>query len=61
MLLSFRNLGEGEPGQDSFQLVGEPAASTQRCPETLQMGIFGECTGTHTECLPFTAIVISID
>ncbi|XP_044037256.1 transmembrane channel-like protein 6 [Siniperca chuatsi] len=40
----YENLGEEEPGQDSFQLVGQPEASTQRCPETLQMDVFRECT-----------------
>lgn len=59
MLLSFRNLGEGEPGMDPFQLVEEPAASTQRCPEALQMDVIEECTGTHTKCLPFTATALS--
>ncbi|XP_039977262.1 transmembrane channel-like protein 6 isoform X3 [Xiphias gladius] len=41
----YENLGEGEPGQDAFlQYVGEPAASIQRCPETLQMDVVTECT-----------------
>ncbi|XP_039681476.1 transmembrane channel-like protein 6 isoform X4 [Perca fluviatilis] len=46
----FENLGESEPGQVSFQLVAEPAVSTQRCPQT---DVFRECT--RTEHLPFTA------
>ncbi|XP_070838187.1 transmembrane channel-like protein 6 [Chaetodon trifascialis] len=40
----YENLAEGEPAQDSFQLVGKSAASTHRCPETLQMDVFRECT-----------------
>ncbi|XP_041812894.1 transmembrane channel-like protein 6 isoform X2 [Chelmon rostratus] len=40
----YENLGEGEPGQESFRLVGEPAASARRCPEILQMDVFRECT-----------------
>ncbi|XP_033500270.2 transmembrane channel-like protein 6 isoform X1 [Epinephelus lanceolatus] len=48
----FEYVGESQPRQDSFQLVGEPAASTQWCPETLQMDVFKECTGTNAE---FTA------
>lgn len=40
----YENLAEGEPGQDSFQLLGTSAASTHRCPETLQMDVFRECT-----------------
>ncbi|KAM6913385.1 transmembrane channel-like protein 6 [Lycodopsis pacificus] len=51
----FENMGESEPGQSSFPLFGEPAAGTQRCPETLQMDVFRECTGTNTERLPFPA------
>ncbi|XP_078125358.1 transmembrane channel-like protein 6 isoform X2 [Sander vitreus] len=51
----FENLGESEPGQDSFQLVAEPAVSTQRCPQTLQMDVFRECTRINTEQLPLTA------
>ncbi|XP_049418235.1 transmembrane channel-like protein 6 isoform X4 [Epinephelus fuscoguttatus] len=43
----FEYVGESQPRQDSFQLVGEPAASTQWCPETLQMDVFKECTGTN--------------
>ncbi|XP_070779500.1 transmembrane channel-like protein 6 [Enoplosus armatus] len=43
----YENLGEDEPGQDSFQLTGEPACSTQRGPETLQMDVFRECTDGH--------------
>lgn len=45
----FENMGESEPDLDSFQLFGEPAASTQGCPETLQMDVFRECTDTNTE------------
>ncbi|XP_076609805.1 transmembrane channel-like protein 6 [Chaetodon auriga] len=40
----YENLGEGEPGQDSFQLVGKSVASTHGCPETLQMDVFREYT-----------------
>lgn len=63
VLLSFRNLGEGESGKESFRPVSEPATSTQRCPEALQMDIIGEWTGT--KCFAFTvtavSIVVSID
>ncbi|XP_042361831.1 transmembrane channel-like protein 6 [Plectropomus leopardus] len=49
----FENLGESEPSrQVSFQLIREPAASTQSCPETLQMDVFRVCTDTNVE---FTA------
>ncbi|XP_028455042.1 transmembrane channel-like protein 6 isoform X2 [Perca flavescens] len=48
----FENLGESEPGQDSFQVVAEPAVSTQRCPQT---DVFSECTRINTEHLTFTA------
>ncbi|XP_068434711.1 transmembrane channel-like protein 6 [Clinocottus analis] len=51
----FENIGESEPGLDSFKLFGEPAASTQRCLETLQMSVFRERTDTNTGCLPFPA------
>ncbi|XP_068574701.1 transmembrane channel-like protein 6 [Cebidichthys violaceus] len=51
----FENMGESEPGQSSFPLFGAPAASSQRCPETLQMAVFRECTDTNTERLPFPA------
>lgn len=61
--LSFRNLGEVESGKESFRLVSEPAASTQRCPEALQMDIVGERTGTRRFAFTVTAvlIVISVD
>ncbi|XP_074512701.1 transmembrane channel-like protein 6 isoform X1 [Sebastes fasciatus] len=52
----FENMGGSKPGLDSFRLFGEPAASTQRCPETLEMNVFRECTSTNTEhSLPFAA------
>lgn len=47
ILLCLRSLGEGEPGQDTFKLAEEPAASAQKNPESLQMDILGECTGKH--------------
>lgn len=53
--LSLRNMGDSEPGHDSFQLFVEPAASTQRCPETLQMGVFTGFIGTNAEHQPFPA------
>ncbi|XP_059203092.1 transmembrane channel-like protein 6 [Centropristis striata] len=51
----FEDMGEIKPAQDSFKLFGDPTSSTQRCPETLQMDVFRECTGTNTEHLPFNA------
>ncbi|XP_022608302.1 transmembrane channel-like protein 6 isoform X2 [Seriola dumerili] len=46
----YENLGEGEPGQDSFLgYVREPAASTQRCPETLELDVVSGYTSTNTE------------
>ncbi|TNN72696.1 hypothetical protein EYF80_017145 [Liparis tanakae] len=49
-------MGEREPAGDSFVLFGEPAASTQRCPETLQMVVFRERPpDTNAERLPFAA------
>ncbi|XP_040046932.2 transmembrane channel-like protein 6 [Gasterosteus aculeatus] len=51
----FENMGDNEPGHDSFQLFVEPAASTQRCPETLQMGVFTGFIGTNAEHQPFPA------
>ncbi|XP_044187483.1 transmembrane channel-like protein 6 isoform X1 [Thunnus albacares] len=41
----YENLNDGEPGQLSLcEMVREPAASTQRWSETLQMEVFRECT-----------------
>lgn len=48
-------MGESEPGGDFFVFFGEPAASTQRCPETLQIGVFRERPDTNAERLPFAA------
>ncbi|XP_026181924.1 transmembrane channel-like protein 6 isoform X2 [Mastacembelus armatus] len=45
----YENLRETESGQTSFpQCVREPAASTQRCPETLQIDVLGEYTETES-------------
>ncbi|XP_056262932.1 transmembrane channel-like protein 6 [Pseudoliparis swirei] len=51
----FENMGESEPGGDFSVFFGEPAASTQRCPETLQIGVFRERPDTNAERLPFAA------
>ncbi|XP_037332877.2 transmembrane channel-like protein 6 [Pungitius pungitius] len=51
----FENMGDSEPGHDSFQLFAEPAAGTQRCPETLQMDVFRDFTGADAERQPFSA------
>ncbi|XP_029292613.1 LOW QUALITY PROTEIN: transmembrane channel-like protein 6 [Cottoperca gobio] len=51
----FENMGESELAQESFQLVGKPAAGTQRCPVSLQMDVIRECTGANGENPPFTA------
>ncbi|KAI9514827.1 hypothetical protein NQZ68_031017 [Dissostichus eleginoides] len=48
-------MGGCKPSQDTFRFTREPAASTQRCPESLQMEDFRECTGANREDLPFTA------
>ncbi|KAL3053701.1 hypothetical protein OYC64_006094 [Pagothenia borchgrevinki] len=51
----FEDMGGSKPGQGTFRFIREPAASTQRCPESLQMDNFRECTGANREDLPFTA------
>lgn len=53
-LFPCRNLGGWEPVQGfSFHHTNEPATSSQWSPETLEMGVFRECTGTSTQCLLF--------
>ncbi|KAK5884957.1 hypothetical protein CesoFtcFv8_018719 [Champsocephalus esox] len=51
----FEDMGGSKPGQGTFRFIRESAASTQRCPESLQMDDFRGCTGANREDLPFTA------
>uniref|UniRef100_UPI0037E96B62 transmembrane channel-like protein 6 n=1 Tax=Semicossyphus pulcher TaxID=241346 RepID=UPI0037E96B62 len=44
----YENLSEGSTGQDSLQLTGEPAASTQRFHETIQLDILRDCAETQS-------------
>ncbi|XP_038557252.1 transmembrane channel-like protein 6 isoform X1 [Micropterus salmoides] len=43
----YQNLGEDDSAKDSFQLAGEPAASTQMCRESLQMDVLWDCADEH--------------
>ncbi|KAM8723916.1 transmembrane channel-like protein 6 isoform 2-T2 [Acanthopagrus schlegelii] len=45
----YENLGEDEPGQVSFQHVGEPAASTQRSPEIFGMDFIMERSDSSSD------------
>ncbi|XP_073349807.1 transmembrane channel-like protein 6 [Pagrus major] len=45
----YENLAEVEPGQDSFQHVREPAASTHRCPETFQIDVPREYSDSSSD------------
>ncbi|XP_040919244.1 transmembrane channel-like protein 6 isoform X2 [Toxotes jaculatrix] len=48
----YENMGEAEPGQVTLlQNIAEPAASTQRCPETLQMDVIRECTASDSSSI----------
>lgn len=51
----FEDMGGSKPGQGTFRFIRESAASTQWCPESLQMDDFRGCTGANREELPFTA------
>ncbi|XP_030263770.1 transmembrane channel-like protein 6 [Sparus aurata] len=45
----YENLEQDEPGQDSFQHVGEPAASTQRRPEIFGMDFITERSDSSSD------------
>ncbi|XP_035511251.1 transmembrane channel-like protein 6 [Morone saxatilis] len=48
----YDDIEECDPGQNSFQLVEQPAARTSKSP---RRDVSRECTGTNTQCLTFTA------
>ncbi|XP_017280805.1 transmembrane channel-like protein 6 isoform X2 [Kryptolebias marmoratus] len=42
----YENLGGGESTEGSFRLISQPEVTVQRCPETIQLGVIEEGTGT---------------
>ncbi|XP_072225247.1 transmembrane channel-like protein 6 [Leuresthes tenuis] len=44
----YENLGEEGPGEGSFKIFTEPEIAVQRCPESIKMAMFMECTDSDS-------------
>ncbi|KAM4531070.1 transmembrane channel-like protein 6 isoform 2-T2 [Odontesthes bonariensis] len=44
----YEDLGEEGPGEGSFKIFTEPEIAAQRCPESIKMAVFMECTDSDS-------------